>query len=131
MTPQEYIDLARATDHESYALIQERLSQERSARLFHYFVGAGTEAGELLDAIKKSIIYGKPLDVVNLKEECGDLLWYIARACDCLGFTFEEVMELNINKLKARYGEKFTEDAALNRDLDKERAVLEMSNADV
>lgn len=125
MTPQEYLDLARKTDHESYALVQERLSQEEAARLFHYFVGVGTEAGELLDAIKKSIVYGKPLDKVNLKEEIGDVFWYLARACDYLGFTFEEVMDVNINKLKARYGEKFTEDAAINRDLEKERQVLE------
>ncbi len=125
MNPSEYIDLARVTDHKSYDAVRERLSQEEAARLFHYFVGIGTESGELLDALKKAIIYGKTLDKVNLKEEIGDVLWYVARALDVLNLTFEEVMDVNINKLKARYGEKFTEYAALNRDLEKERKVLE------
>lgn len=125
MNSQQYLDLAKVTDHKTYDAIQDRLANEEAARLFHYFVGVSTEAGELLDAIKKAYIYGKPVDKVNLKEEIGDVFWYLARACDYLGFTFEEVMEVNITKLKARYGEKFTEHAALNRDLETERRILE------
>ena len=41
-------------------------------------------------------------------------------------FTISEVLEANINKLKVRYGDKleFTQDNALNRDLDKEKIAL-------
>lgn len=129
MTPQEYIELTGVTDRKSYTEVQDRLSQEEVAKLFHFFVGIATESGELLDALKKSVIYGKTLDKVNLKEELGDVMWYVARACSVLNLTLEEVMEVNINKLKARYGAAFTEHAAVNRDLNKERTILEDSNA--
>jgi NTP pyrophosphatase (non-canonical NTP hydrolase) len=128
MKPSEYIKLTAVTDLKDYSVVQERLSQEENAKLFHYLVGLSTESGELLDAIKKSIVYGKPLDKVNLIEELGDACWYIARACETLNISMEEVMEININKLKKRYGEKFSEAAALNRDLTGERAVLEQSS---
>lgn len=125
MKPSEYIEATRVTDHKSYQEVQDRLSEEMTAKLIHYTIGIATESGELLDAMKKSFAYGKKLDLVNLKEEIGDVLWYLARACDTLGTSFEEVMDVNIAKLKARYGEKFSQAAALNRDLAKEREVLE------
>lgn len=125
MNPKEYIRQTAVTDAKEYSHVQARLSTEDNAKLFHYLIGIGTEAGELQDALKKTVVYGKPLDVVNLKEEIGDLCWYMARLLDHLDSSFEEVMETNINKLRARYGEKFTEYAALNRDLEKEREVLE------
>ncbi|MFZ1736087.1 MAG: nucleoside triphosphate pyrophosphohydrolase family protein [Candidatus Moraniibacteriota bacterium] len=94
-------------------------------RLLHAGIGLATESGEFLDALKKSIFYGKELDRVNLKEELGDVLWYMAIAMDALGTDFETEMEKNIKKLKARYGEKFSQDSAENRNLKKEREILE------
>lgn len=94
-------------------------------RLLHAGIGIATEAGEFLDQLKKHVFYGKDLDFTNLKEEIGDMLWYLAIALDELGFTFEEVMSMVIEKLKKRYPEKFTEAEALNRDLETERLVLE------
>jgi NTP pyrophosphatase (non-canonical NTP hydrolase) len=94
-------------------------------RLIHASLGMQTESAEFSDTIKKHIFYGKPLDVTNLKEEIGDMLWYVAIALDSLGSSFEEVMETNIKKLKARYGEKFSEESAITRNLIVERAILE------
>ena len=125
MNPAEYVANAAKTDHRDYTPVVERISNEEFAKLTHYSLGLGTETGEVLDILKKRLAYGKPIDMVNLKEELGDLLWYVARLCGEFGFTFEELMETNIAKLKARYGEKFTEDAALNRNLKNERATLE------
>lgn len=93
--------------------------------LLHAAIGICTEGGEFLDALKKSMFYGKPLDKVNLREEIGDLMWYIAIACEALGTTIEEECQVNINKLRARYPDKFTSNDAINRDLEKERAILE------
>ena len=98
---------------------------EGKKRLLHAGIGIATESGEFLDALKKAIFYGKELDRVNLKEELGDLLWYIAIAMDELGTDFETEMERNIKKLKARYPEKFRKEDALERDLEKERGILE------
>ncbi len=125
MDSKTYTDLAGATDLLDYQIVRDRLNNELMARLFHYSIGISTESGELQDAIKKTIMYGKELDIVNVKEEISDILWYIAGICRTLDTTFEELMELNINKLKARYGDKFTEHAAKNRDLATERLILE------
>ena len=84
-----------------------------------------TETAEFTDALKKSIFYGKTLDIINLKEELGDLLWYVSIAMDELGTNYEHEMNRVIIKLKSRYPEKFTEEKAENRDLKKEREILE------
>jgi NTP pyrophosphatase (non-canonical NTP hydrolase) len=125
MDSKQYQQEAGATDERDYSQIQERTGGEFNARLIHYVLGVGTEAGELQDAAKKALAYNKPLDKVNMVEEVGDVLWYLARLLTLLGSSFEEAMAKNNAKLKARYGSKFTEFAALNRDLGKERAILE------
>jgi phosphoribosylglycinamide formyltransferase 2 len=96
-----------------------------SSRLLHGVSGCVTEAGELEDALKKCIFYGKELDLVNLAEEVGDVMWYLAILLDELGSSFEEVTTINIRKLKGRYPNKFSSERALNRNLDKERDILE------
>ena len=98
---------------------------EGNERLLHAGIGLATETGEFLDAIKKTVFYGKELDKVNLKEELGDVLWYIAVAMDELGTDFETEMKRNIEKLEQRYPEKFTPEKAENRNLERERKILE------
>lgn len=90
----------------------------RNAILIHALLGMCSETGEFADALKKHIIYNQPLDVLNLREELGDKLWYITLACSALGIQLGEVMSDNITKLKLRYPEKFTEELAKER-LDK------------
>lgn len=125
MNTEEYMEKAGRTDDRPYAIVQERMGKELNSKLLHYALGMCTEAGEIQDQLKKHLIYGKPLDRTNLIEEIGDSLWYQARMLKALGSNFEEAMELNIKKLKARYSDKFTEEAALNRDLKTERDILE------
>lgn len=129
VTPTQFIKDTAVTDLQDYTVMADRLKNHDTAKLVHYMVGMETEVGEIQDAVKKHIAYGKPLDRVNLVEELGDVLYYIARTIDLLGTSFEEVMTINNAKLKARYGEKFSEQAALNRDLEKERKILESGNA--
>ena len=123
MTPNEYQALALRTaapwrQSQDFALT-------RAVQAMHAVLGLSSEVGELCDAYKKSIYYGRPLDVTNVSEEIGDVLWYLALLCDDLGTTLEAEMCRNIAKLQARYPEKFSEDAANVRDLDAERKVLE------
>ncbi len=119
----DYIEKAKRTDLENYG--PEHLYMKGKERLLHAGIGIATESGEFLDALKKSIFYGKELDKVNLKEELGDLLWYIAIAMDELGTDFETEMRRNIEKLKTRYPKKFEQKRALERNLEKEREILE------
>lgn len=91
----------------------------------HMVMGISTEANEILDAYKKAFAYGKPLDVVNVGEELGDLFWYVSNLMRILGIDFEDTLQINIDKLKARYPDgRFDKDKAVNRDLSKEREIL-------
>jgi NTP pyrophosphatase (non-canonical NTP hydrolase) len=93
-------------------------------RILHGAIGIGTEAGEVLDAIKKSMFYGRSLNLVNLKEELGDLLWYMGLIADEIGTTFEQLMDENIIKLKTRYPEQFTPEDEMERDYSKEAEAI-------
>lgn len=101
------------------------LGNKQLSRLLHAAMGLTTEAGEFMDGLKKALFYGRMVDEVNLREEIGDLLWYIAIACDALDTTIEMEMARVIQKLMTRYPDKFENFLANNRDLEAERAVLE------
>lgn len=88
--------------------------------LMHAAVGCSTESGELLDAIKKHKIYGKPVNLENVLEELGDLRFYYQAMLEILNVTDEQVQAVNICKLMLRYPEgKYTDFHASAR-LDKE-----------
>jgi NTP pyrophosphatase (non-canonical NTP hydrolase) len=127
----EYVELTGRTDldyrtaHEFHA----RLEDWRAQQLLHAALGMMTEVGEFVDQLKKHLMYGKPVDFVNLGEELGDISWYMGRAAEIIqhktGKTWEDWLETNIQKLKTRYPEKFDENKAINRDLEQERKILE------
>lgn len=125
MGPIEYQLLAERTENKDFEGIKQRLSVTKTTRLIHAAQGLCTEAGEFTDTLKKHVFYGKELDDINLAEELGDIMWYIAEACNALGIRLDLVMHRNIAKLKARYPEKFEERDALRRNLDAERVILE------
>jgi len=94
-------------------------------RVFHSIIGIATESTELCEALYDVLLHKNDLDVVNLLEENGDIHWYQAIMMDALGGDWESIFNTNIEKLRARYPEKFTSDKAINRDLDAEREILE------
>lgn len=120
-----YIENVVKTESPTTPELVARLSSPENVRLLHAAIGMCTESGEFIDQLKKHIFYGKPLDKVNLKEEIGDQLWYIGIALDVLDSDFDTEQRKNIAKLQARYPSKFSEESAINRDLDKEREILE------
>lgn len=95
------------------------------SRLLHSIIGLATETGELIEALLKQVTGEGALDIVNVQEEFGDLAWYQAIGVDAMQADWEQILETNLAKLKARYPEKFTSENAINRDLDKERDILE------
>lgn len=123
ITSENYVEHAMTTDCKYDAELYARMI--KCARLQHAAMGLVTEAGEFMDMLKKHIYYGKPLDLVNAKEENGDSFWYLALAMDELSTTMNEVLTLNINKLKLRYPAKFSSEDAINRDIVAERELLE------
>jgi NTP pyrophosphatase (non-canonical NTP hydrolase) len=86
------------------------------ASILHMAVGVSGEAGELLDAIKKHAVYQKQLDFDNVREEAGDILFYLTGLLNELGLTLNECIEANVEKLSKRYPEKrYTNEAAIAR----------------
>lgn len=86
------------------------------ADLWHHATGVSGEAGELLDAVKKHVIYNKPIDRANVVEELGDLEFYMEGIRQNLGITREETIDGNIAKLSKRYeGIKYSDQSAQNR----------------
>ena len=75
-------------------------------RLLTAAVGMSAESGEFTEIVKKMIFQGKPVNEENLfhlKRELGDIMWYVAQACMALDTDFNEIIEMNVDKLKSRY----------------------------
>jgi NTP pyrophosphatase (non-canonical NTP hydrolase) len=136
MTPDEYSLKALRTESIDFEAILERLKDPQLIRLLHAVSGIVTEAGELQDALKKHIFYGKDLDLVNVEEELADLSWYMCPAMDAVSKLFEHlgisrvvswgsIWDMVIKKLEVRYPNGFSEKDAVERNLDKEREILE------
>ena len=95
-------------EHEAFIYrIQELQGQDFHAeRLLTAAVGACAEAGEFTEIVKKIVFQGKPVNEENMfhmKRELGDIMWYIAQACMALNVSIDEVIAMNVDKLKARY----------------------------
>lgn len=101
------------------------LPDRRTRDIAHGIIGAATEAGELCEALQGIIASkGEAIDTVNIKEEVGDILFYLANLGDACGFTLDEAMAANIEKLRVRFPDGFNESHALKRDTDAERDAL-------
>jgi NTP pyrophosphatase (non-canonical NTP hydrolase) len=127
LTPDAYQEGALRTESkriESIAITVQEFGGVKcdyiNHRLLHAAFGLETEAGELTDQLKKHIFYGKPLDERNVFEELGDILWYVALACAAIDHPLSEVLAANLRKLRVRYPECFTEQLALERNVDAE-----------
>mgnify|MGYP002820744938 CR=1 FL=1 len=87
----------------------------RDYDLIHMVMGICGEAGELLDAIKKSVIYNRPLDRENVIEELGDIEFYMQGLRESLLIDRQETLQHNITKLRTRYGSEYSDQAAQER----------------
>tara|TARA_S200002703_G_scaffold160023_1_gene176154 strand:- start:10885 stop:11286 length:402 start_codon:yes stop_codon:yes gene_type:complete len=86
-----------------YELAEDGVPTER---LLTAAVGMSAESGEFTEIIKKIIFQGKPVNEENLfhlKREMGDIMWYFMQACLALDVSPEEIIEMNVEKLMARY----------------------------
>ena len=114
--PNKYIEFVRQTTSPAsseYPKLVERLNELEGqgadvSRLMTAAFGMSAEAGEFTEVVKKIFLQGKPYNednIFHMKRELGDLCWYLAQACMALDITFEEVLEMNYEKLSARYPE--------------------------
>ena len=111
---QKYVEFVNAVtsqpskDHEAFIYRLQEIEGQgfHSERLLTAAVGMSAEAGEFTEIVKKIIFQGKPVNEENLfhlKRELGDIMWYVAQACIGLDISLDEIMEMNVEKLVARY----------------------------
>ena len=118
---QARLDKLVATDQEKFSFTDD----QKNIDLLHSLLGIQSEIGELMDATIDAINEEREVDWVNIGEELGDILWYVAMGLRAAGTDFETVSNANLEKLRKRFPEKFTSEKAANRDLDAERKSLE------
>ena len=107
----EFVDGVTSQPSKSYPNFTARVYEANelgfpTERLLTAAVGMCAEAGEFTEIVKKITFQGKPVteeNLFHLKRELGDIMWYVAQACMGLGVSLDEVIEMNVDKLKARY----------------------------
>ena len=118
MTGSEYQKLSmRTNDGLSTARLEIIVDDGRidSGGILNGCLGLAGEAGEFCDMMKKWFFHGKLLDEEHAKKELGDVLWYVAMICHSMGWDLDEIMQMNVDKLKARYPEGFDTERSNHR----------------
>ena len=109
---QEFVSSVTSEESNSKVAMSTRMeaiesqSSVNTALLMTGAIGMASEGGEFAEIVKKCIFQGKPMDdetVFHCKRELGDIMWYWINSCRALGLDPNEVIEENVNKLKARY----------------------------
>lgn len=97
-------------DMDEYQLLAKRTQPQLSKRdlLLNMTIGICGEGGELADTVKKEIYHGHEVDDLAKAKELGDILWYVANAADVLGYSLQEIAEMNIEKLRKRFPNGFS-----------------------
>ena len=106
-----FVDAVTCTPSKDFKFLIDRLGElDREGanieRLTTASVGLAAESGEFLEIVKKMVFQGKPWNSDNREHliiELGDVMWYVAQACMALDISFDEVIEMNVDKLQARY----------------------------
>ena len=106
----EFVNAVTSEESKDYSAFDKRtydLTKDIPVeRLLTAALGICAEGGEFTEVVKKIVFQGKPVNdenIFHMKRELGDICWYLAQACMALGTTFDEVIEMNVEKLKARY----------------------------
>ena len=86
--------------------------------LLNSSLGLCGESGEVADIVKKHRFQGHVLDIDHVAKELGDIAWYLAVGAYAIGYDLETILQMNVDKLKARYPDGFSVDRSLHRDKD-------------
>ena len=104
-----------ANEYQKLAMVTLNKKLDKKEILTNSVMGLCGESGEACDLVKKHLFHGHELDREALIKELGDVAWYLAEAAEALEIPLEEVLKRNIEKLKKRYPEGFSEEKSINR----------------
>lgn len=100
------------------SLVRLNAEEHKVPELMTAAIGLASEGGEFAEVIKKVIFQGKPLDndtYYHLQRELGDVAWYFVLGCYAARSNPQKILEMNIEKLMARYPEGFDAFKSENR----------------
>lgn len=106
MTINEYQKLAMRTSNKNLTTVEH---------ITNGALGLAGESGEVADLVKKWTMQGHIIDSEHLKKELGDICWYIAETATAIGCSMEEIMQMNIDKLRERYPDGFDPEKSQHR----------------
>lgn len=106
-------------------IYEEELVEDVNTRIAHGVIGIASEAGELVECMLKAMENNESIDYVNLAEELFDADWYKSVITDECDINWEKEWQKIIDKLRARFGEKYSDEKANNRNKELERKILE------
>ena len=102
-------------EYQKEALRTESANPNCYPRSLNGLMGLNGEAGEAIDILKKHLFQGHDLDEDHLAKELGDVAWYLAISADAIGYDLETILQMNVNKLQARYPKGFEENLSIHR----------------
>ncbi|PFY49056.1 nucleoside triphosphate pyrophosphohydrolase family protein [Bacillus toyonensis] len=102
-------------DYQEKALRTWNGDGEETDKMANVALGLAGEAGEVADIIKKCNFHGHKVQKTEIIKELGDIMYYVSVGAHELGYTLQEIAEININKLAKRYPEGFSVEASINR----------------
>lgn len=103
-------------DYQNYASRTARAGGDGQQRLIIAALGLAGEAGEFANMVKKLTAHGHDIEPEILADELGDVMWYVAEAATALGISLGSIGQDNVNKLKKRYPEGFSQERSINRE---------------
>lgn len=110
----------RINEYQELAMRTLNPELDKKDILINGVMGLCGESGEAIDLVKKHLAQGHELDTAHLAKELGDIAWYLAETATAIGYSLEEIMQMNIEKLKKRYPEGFDKEKSLNREVNDE-----------
>ena len=115
-------------EHDYVAEESGKTLSSTATDMLHGVMGMAGEAGEIIEATLNPILHNAELDGKNLIEEMGDSMWYQALILRTLNVPGSVMLDINYDKLMARYEEGYSDKDALNRDAAKESEAMEQTN---
>ena len=102
-------------DYQKNALRTANKSLNSFQQLETGILGVNGDAGECIDILKKHLFQGHELDREHIAKELGDISWYLALSANAIGYDLETILQMNVDKLRARYPDGFDTEHSLHR----------------
>lgn len=102
-------------EYQQAALRTAPIDLEGDQLLLNGAMGLNGEAGEVIDILKKYMFQGHSIDIDHVAKELGDVAWYLAVSAYAIGYKLEDILQMNIDKLRVRYPDGFDAELSLHR----------------